>query len=140
MIGCDFLIVLTSWSLCFPKINRNSTMNDTFWTDTLALAGKTEVQNIFINVLATGLFGWYTSQKLVCYSWWWQISISNGFIAILWLLIWCWLDRLRRTICVTSSNGSLRKLRRWNQLFELSDALCVKRSPLVAKLTNDTLR
>jgi hypothetical protein len=32
-------------------------MNDTFWTDTLALAGKTEVQNIFINVLATGLFG-----------------------------------------------------------------------------------
>lgn len=32
-------------------------MNDAFRANTLALAGKAEVQNILIDVLATGLFG-----------------------------------------------------------------------------------
>lgn len=56
-IGCDFLIVLTSWSLCLPKIiEKTITMNDALWAYTLYFTRKAEVKNILVYMLITGLF------------------------------------------------------------------------------------
>lgn len=132
-IGWDFFIVFTSWSLCLPKKNRkNITMNNTLWTDTLTFACKTEIKNVFINMLTTCLFKWnsWHQKTVVIKSWHWQISWCVTILRILRLTWWSLFNR--------SAECSLSSWLR-NHFCKFSNTLLIKRSQLWTNFTLDTL-
>ncbi len=122
-------------------------MNDAFGANTLNFASKTEIKDIFINMLAASFFGRYACKHLnirarlrvlsIGCEIVWTFWVCGGFLGVLRFII-----KSRSSfglfvgfVKITSTHWSLR----WNQFFQLWNTLRIKWCPFVTKFTNDAL-